>query len=236
MKAILFDFGGTLDTDGIHWSEKFWNAYKSMNLSISKKQFEESFVYSENSMQGLIKSGDSFRSTIMYQVMFQLLYLRGKCYLYETEDNNLMSKISELCYSDVQKVTEQSKKIVKQLSGKYILGVVSNFYGNLDTVLKELKLREYFDIVIDSELVRAKKPDPKIFQIALDKIKVTSSDALVVGDSYDRDIQPAKRIGCTTMWLDGVSWTRPKDTHEADYIINSINEIENILLRSTQEQ
>jgi putative hydrolase of the HAD superfamily len=225
MKAILFDFGGTLDTDGIHWSEKFWDAYESMNLSISKKQYEESYIYSENNMQVLVKPEDSFQSTIMYQVMSQLIYLRNKGYLSKTEDKYLLSKISELCYSDVRKVTEQSIKIVKQLSSKYILGIVSNFYGNLATVLKELSLYEYFDVIIDSFKVGIKKPDPQIFQLALEKIKTSPKEAFVIGDSYDRDIRPAKKIGCTTIWLDGKSWTKPSVTTDADYKIKSLSQI-----------
>jgi len=78
IKAILFDFGGTLDTDGIHWSEKFWEAYESLNLSISKEQYEESYVFSESHMKGLIKPEDSYKNTIMYQVLYQLRYMRSK--------------------------------------------------------------------------------------------------------------------------------------------------------------
>ena len=47
MKATLFDFGGTIDTDGVHWSEKYWELYKRFKIETSKTDFERSFVESE---------------------------------------------------------------------------------------------------------------------------------------------------------------------------------------------
>jgi len=229
MKAILFDFGGTLDTDGIHWSEKFWEVYQRIGIPVSKQQFEEAYLYSENYMKGLIRPDDNFIDTLTNQILFQLIYLRNKRYLTDHNSQNYLSKIAEVCYSDVKTISKRSIKILDQLRGKYTLGVVSNFYGNLERVLNDLSLLQYFDVVIDSERVGVKKPDAKIFQLALNKIEVPPSDAIVVGDSYDRDIQPAKGIGCTTVWIDGISWQKPKDTPEADYTINSIKEIEKVV-------
>ncbi|MBI3765652.1 MAG: hypothetical protein HY277_04010, partial [Ignavibacteriales bacterium] len=37
MKAVLFDFGGTIDTDGVHWSEKFWEYYQQFGVGVEKK-------------------------------------------------------------------------------------------------------------------------------------------------------------------------------------------------------
>ena len=35
MKAILFDFGGTIDTDGVHWSEKYWDLYEQFSVGVA---------------------------------------------------------------------------------------------------------------------------------------------------------------------------------------------------------
>lgn len=225
MKAILFDFGGTLDTDGIHWSEKFWEVYKRLNIPVTKKQYEASYVYSENKLQGVVKQKDNLETILNYQVMYQLFYLVDKNILHDQDKINSMEKISGSCYRDVQENVLNTIDILKRLKQNYLLGVVSNYYGNLEIVLRDLALHEYFDVIIDSELVGVKKPDPKIFQIALDKIKVAPSETLVVGDSYDRDIQPSKKIGCVTMWLDVISWTRPSITTDANYTIKSLAQI-----------
>lgn len=235
-KALLFDFGGTLDTDGIHWSEKFWDVYEIFNVPVTKQQYEEAYVFSENNMTNKVKIGDSFSATIKYQIVMQIKYLVNKKYLHHSLKDNLTENIHKRCISGVLENIEIVNKILSKLKTEYLLGVVSNFYGNLDFVLKDLRLKDLFDIFIDSTLVGVKKPDPKIFQIALDRIGITPPDTIVIGDSYDRDIQPAKILGCTTIWLDGKSWTKPKDTSDADYRINSIKEVENILLNITQRK
>lgn len=224
-KVILFDFGGTLDTNGIHWSEKFWQVYEKLKVPVSKKQYEEAYVFSENKILGMIKPNHGFMNILEHQVMFQLLHMVDKKLIPDNERLDLTHKISRMCYRDVLENILMATEILEQLKNKYHLGVVSNFYGNLKSILEELSIIKYFDVIIDSELVSVKKPDPKIFQIAIDRINVSASETLVVGDSYDRDIQPAKKIGCTTMWLDGISWTRPSITTDADYTIKSLNEI-----------
>ena len=42
-KAILFDFGGTLDSDGIAWKERFYPIYRSCGLNLDFKEFEKYF-------------------------------------------------------------------------------------------------------------------------------------------------------------------------------------------------
>lgn len=228
-KVLLFDFGGTLDTNGVHWSEKYWEAYKKLGLSISKKQYEEAYVYSESFMTGVIKTNDSFKTTLIYQILFQLLFLRKKKYLIPEEDNNLLYRISDICYKDVLVTTNYNKKLLKELNADYRLGLVSNFYGNLSTVLNELSFTEYFEVVVDSYEIGIKKPDSRIFQKTIDKFNELPENIFVIGDSYSRDIVPAKTIGCKTIWLDGKSWTRPNNTSQADFIIHSIEEVSNIV-------
>ena len=46
MELIVFDFGGTLDTNGIHCSEKCWEVYNHCQIIISKVVFGNAFVYS----------------------------------------------------------------------------------------------------------------------------------------------------------------------------------------------
>lgn len=229
IKAILFDFGGTLDTDGIHWSEKFWEAYQNLKVPITKKQYEKSYVFSENNVQGLIRTSDSFLNILIRQVLFQVKYLRDNNWISESESRDYMMDIPGICYDETLRTAERSAAVLENLRKNFQLGVVSNFYGNLDTVLRELSLAEYFDVVVDSHIVGIRKPDPAIFSLAVDRMEVEPELTLVVGDSYKRDIVPAKAVGCRTVWIDGKSWTRPDDVADADFIVKSLSEIENIV-------
>ena len=62
-------------------------------------------------------------------------------------------------------------------------------------------LRDYFDVVVDSALVGVEKPDPAIFQAALDALGVAPEEALYVGDLYEVDVVGPARRASTAMLL-----------------------------------
>ena len=227
METVLFDFGGTLDTNGVHWSEKFWEIYQKFHIPVTKKDYEEAYLAAEKRMNELVKKEDDMITTLSNQVNLQLEYLHK----YKRLDEYLhpADAIKNSCYLDVIETMKAADNILRQLKGNYKLGIVSNYYGNLDSVLKSLSIDKYFDTIIDSKIVNVSKPDPNIFQLALYWLNTTPEDAFVVGDSYDRDIIPAKKLGCKTIWLNGKSWNKPAETKDADIIINSINNLADII-------
>lgn len=81
------------------------------------------------------------------------------------------------------------------------LGVVSNSDGRVEQALQAAGLREYFDVVMDSALIGVEKPDPRIFQAALNALGVTPEEALYVGDLYEVDILGAEAAGITAVLL-----------------------------------
>jgi HAD superfamily hydrolase (TIGR01662 family) len=82
------------------------------------------------------------------------------------------------------------------------LAVVSNSEGTIEQMLIEIDLRDVFDTVIDSAVVGITKPDPGIFQIALDRLAVAPTDAIMVGDSPSADIAGAQAAGLRAALLD----------------------------------
>ena len=81
------------------------------------------------------------------------------------------------------------------------LGVLSNFDSRLYLVLQGLGLREYFASITISTQVRAAKPDPEIFKIALNKHKCSPEEAWHIGDSMIDDYQGAKAAGMRGIWI-----------------------------------
>ena len=47
IEGIIFDYGGTIDSNGKHWAEVLWDAYQKVNVPISKEIFREAYVYTE---------------------------------------------------------------------------------------------------------------------------------------------------------------------------------------------
>jgi putative hydrolase of the HAD superfamily len=82
------------------------------------------------------------------------------------------------------------------------LAVVSNSEGTIEQMLTEIDLRELFDAVLDSSVVGFTKPDPRIFQIALDRLDVSPADAIMVGDSPSADVEGARAVGIRAALID----------------------------------
>ncbi len=224
MKAILFDFGGTIDTNGVHWSEKYSELYARFQPEIEKRDVEKAFVESERRMSldaGL--AGATFKETILKQLTLQFGLLKL------STATPLLNAMLDACYAEVVATVAAAKEVLVRLNKEYRMALVSNFYGNLDVVCGEFGIKPLFEAMIDSTTVGLRKPDPSIFDLALTQLRVRGSDAYVVGDSYDRDIVPARKLGCTTIWLKGKSWKEEAATDAADYTITNFEQIISII-------
>jgi putative hydrolase of the HAD superfamily len=82
------------------------------------------------------------------------------------------------------------------------VAVVSNSEGMLEPLLDELGLLRCVDLVVDSGIVGIEKPDPRIFDIALDEFDVPPARALHLGDTYASDVVGARAAGLRVALVD----------------------------------
>jgi putative hydrolase of the HAD superfamily len=82
------------------------------------------------------------------------------------------------------------------------LGVVSNFSGNLEDLLRVLGLHPYFAFFVVSALAGVEKPDPQIFELAVQAVRVPKRDVVYVGDSPFHDVQGARAAGLDAILID----------------------------------
>lgn len=80
--------------------------------------------------------------------------------------------------------------------------VISNANGRLHVLLERVGLREFFDVIVDSFVEGVEKPDPRLFEIALDRAGARPETALHVGDIYHVDVIGARAAGMTPLLLD----------------------------------
>lgn len=230
LEAVIFDFGGTLDTNGIHWSEQFRMTYDKAKLGINIDDFNEAYVKAEPKMYETVLEDDDLFSTLQKQSYLQLSYLtENKGYKFYNSPGVVASDISGTCCKYVVKCINKAVTVLDAFKGKIKYSIVSNFYGNIKSVLQSLDIADYFDSIIDSTTVNIRKPDERIFSLALDELNAKAENTLAVGDSYDKDIAPAKKLGCKTAWLNVQSWTKPEDISLADFIIKDFKELKNII-------
>ena len=126
---------------------------------------------------------------------------------------------------------KENKQVLEHLKQKgYPMVLVSNFYGNINQVLKDAGIDGYFEDVIESAVVGVRKPNPAIFALGVCALDLPASQVLVVGDTYGKDIVPAHKLGCHTLWIKGLQWEEKKvDESIPDGIIKKLSEMEEFL-------
>lgn len=97
---------------------------------------------------------------------------------------------------------EQAREVVQHLRGKYKTGLITNGkteiqYGKID----QLGIRDDFDHIIVSEEAGVKKPDPRIFKLALDHFGLTPEQCIYIGDHPVNDVEGAAKVGMNTIWI-----------------------------------
>jgi HAD superfamily hydrolase (TIGR01549 family) len=188
IRAILFDFGGTLDHDGLPWKERFYEIYRSMGFSWSEEEFAPHFYASDDFLTEQTLKRAHYKPMLLRQVRLVLKHAGVK-------NEEAAQRVSARFYADSFRVLKRNAPILKRLSQKFALGIVSNFYGNLPVLIKEIGYAPYFKVVADSSRVGALKPEAKIFNYALKRLKSSPGETLFVGDSPHRDMAGAKALG-----------------------------------------
>ena len=236
-KTYIFDYGGTLDTGGDHWGRVIWHAYERAGIPVGEEQFREAYVFAERKLgnEPIIKPSFTFRETLYTKLQIEMEHLGI---------NEGLTKVLDDLYALTQKQTAASREVLLKLRETATLALVSNFYGNLDTVLQEFHLDNIFDVVVESAAVGIRKPDPAIYKLALELIedrgKATGRRAklgnerreergeavTVIGDSMKNDIQPAKELGLYTIQISGEPWDNINTTGiSADRVITNLKEL-----------
>jgi HAD superfamily hydrolase (TIGR01509 family) len=116
--------------------------------------------------------------------------------------------------------------VVKALSRKFSLGVVSNGFPDVQyRKLETMGLRDIFSCIVLSEEFGIRKPDAKIFHHATSLLNVQPSECLYVGDSYTNDVIGAKTAGMLACWLNRESLKPQDEVIKADFIISKLEEL-----------
>ena len=233
VKGIIFDYGATIDSNGKHWAEVIWDAYVDNQVPVTKEAFRDAYVYGERFLatHPVIQPDYTFHSVLLAKTELQIKWLIDSGFLPKNSNYSDYSlAVSNQCYNFVSSVLKNAVPVLEKLASKYPLVLVSNFYGNIEAVLKDFGLTSYFKKIVESAVVKVRKPDPAIFGLGVKALNLASEEVVVVGDSHTKDIVPAGTLGCQTIWLKGPAWEADKPGSTADAIIYDFKELEEIFL------
>lgn len=226
IKGFIFDYGGTLDTRGNHWGKVLWHGYERTGVPVGEQDFRDAYVYGERTLatSPIVKPDFTFRDTLQAKIRLQLQWLEENRNLGDA--TRYLERILDDVYQQTKDTTKESALVLEELTKRFPLVLVSNFYGNISTVLREFGLDHLFGDIIESAVVGIRKPDARIFALGVERLGLKAEEVAVVGDSYDKDILPSHSIGCHTIWFKGEGWTdEVVENSVADKVIGSLKEI-----------
>jgi HAD superfamily hydrolase (TIGR01549 family) len=121
---------------------------------------------------------------------------------------------------------EDAARTLEALRPRFKLGLITNGPSRTQRPkIEQFRLIDYLDLLIVSEEVGIAKPDPAIFHIALDQLKVEPSQALFVGDSPEFDLRGAAAAGIPCIWMNPRGETLPADVPPPVGEIERLNQL-----------
>lgn len=190
IKAIIFDCWDTLFGNEIEKTHPFQIFAEKIGKSLQDyeylKIFEKHFMLEKH-----------YKLEVPIKALLDELGIQH----IEKLTNELQEILEEALSS--QKYFPETLKVLNQLKKKYKLGLISNtFYQSFEGLEEKFKVNEIFDVILKSYETKMLKPDPKIFEIMIKRLKVNKDEALMVGDSLKDDIKSAENFGIKGILID----------------------------------
>ena len=218
VKAVLFDLGGTLlkTTEIPYVMER---VLKDRGVNRSLEEITGAWKKAEESLN----FRDLTRLLDEFWVQWNVRILRN---LRVKSDIRVLAEFIASHWWDYSNVTlyPDAEKILPLLKERGLkIGVVTNgLRSDVDEILPKVGLEGFFDVVIVIDTLRRMKPDVEVFQYALERLGVESSEAIFVGDEVKADYEGAKRCGLTVYLID-------RDGKVQDEGVRKISSLEELL-------
>jgi HAD superfamily hydrolase (TIGR01509 family) len=207
----------------VTWKERFFALWRDEGLAERPEAFDPIFYRADDALVGAIPATLTFEETVrrLTADLASALSVR---------DDRVIGRVADRFLADAHHHLRRNQPLLARLRTRYRLGLVSNFYGNLETVCDNAAIQSLFGVIVDSVQAGVSKPDPRIFQRALDGLGVTPANATFVGDSAARDMAGARALGMRHIWL--IADPRPPGGPccPGDAIIHSLADVEALLL------
>lgn len=221
IKAIIFDLDGTLLNRDASIEMFVDCQYDRLNIElghIPKDTYIKRFI--EMDQRGYV-----WKDKVYQQLAAEF---EVKEITWEELLQDYLSQFKNHCmpFPNLKKMLEGLK------SQNHLLGMITNGFGQFQMDnLKSLQIEKYFDVILVSEWEGIKKPDPRIFNKALNILNVQANEAIFVGDHPENDVLAAKKVGMKGIWKKDLHWRNA----EADLIVDDLGELPFIIEKLMKE-
>jgi putative hydrolase of the HAD superfamily len=223
IRAVLLDFGGTLDSDGKHWSTQFADSFAAAGVPVDRPTLDRAFVAADRAVALDPRAETMAFADYVRDYAERMLTLVGS-----GGAGQAAAVAGHFVRVAFEHLRSNAALLVREHS-RFRFAVVSNFTANLPLILGETGLTHVFDAVVCSAIEQVKKPDPSIFRLALARLGVGAGESAMVGDSLGNDIVPAKELGLTTVWLRGDRNFSGGQASAADHVVSNLDQALSLL-------
>jgi len=208
IKAIFFDWFNTLARFEPPREKLHSQAYQQFGIEVSldkvmrglliadKDWFEENIKskVEERSPEEQAKISIRYEETVLNQAGVKIS--RELLLKIANKMQQLYKGITFALFEDVLITLKTLKE------RNLILGLLTNVAKDINSICRQLGLEPYLDFMVTSKEVGVDKPEPLIFLTALERAKVSASEAVHIGDQYKLDVVGARRVGITPILID----------------------------------
>ena len=207
-EAVIFDMDGVLVDSESFYKRMEKKLFRQLGLKVSEKEHQTYQGTATDRMWQIIKEKHGLKQPV--EELFEMTNALVTSYFNTLEKMDPMPGVEPL--------------IIK-LKGKgvHLAVASSSFPDAIDAILKKTGLEKYFDLVVDSRMGIASKPDPGIFLLAAKKMNLLPEKCLVIEDSSN-GIKAAKRAGIFCIAFAGPG-SEFQDQTEADWIISDFGQL-----------
>ncbi|MGG3562983.1 HAD-IA family hydrolase [Neobacillus rhizosphaerae] len=215
IKAALFDLDGTLLNRDASVRKFLMNQYERLNKWLGHIQKEAYIVrFTELECRGYVWKDKVYQQLIDEFKIKEL-----------SSDDLLKDYVNYFKYHCVS--FPNAIEMLEELKGRSIsLGLITNGLGTFQmNNIMALGIDTYFQTILVSEWEGIKKPNPEIFNRALNSLGVQPNESIYIGDHPDNDIRAARSIGMLSVWKIDAQW----DHVDSDFTIQGLEEIPPII-------
>ena len=206
VKAVFFDLVNTLIRHDPPPEERQHRALKQFDIDISASDLRRGFwvandYFSRESSRAPVEKRPEAEKIEVF-IEFERIWLREAGFDASRELALEMLKLVRSESPGVVPFDDTVTALTELRDRGLAVGLISNLDTTLDRFCPDFDLAAYLDFVIVSHEVGFEKPQPEIFELALDRAGSKASEAIMVGDQYHCDIVGAIRTGIKPLWLD----------------------------------
>ena len=221
---VLMDVDNTLLDFNKCAEEAIKIGFSKWNIEYNEKVFPV-FLEVNDSLWRKIETGEINKKTLYqlrWKTIFERLGIMADGPAFEQDFRNI--------FSDSKEPVDGAYEILDYLSKKYTVSVASNAsYQQQIKRLTNADMLKYFAHIFNSEQIGYPKPEPNFFDACFEKLgNIPKEEVIIIGDSLSADINGGAAYGIKTLWFNYGKTDIPNYI-KADFIVNSLDEIKNIL-------